>query len=243
LTYEQLNRLCEAFEDLLASWHIYATLPDEVPVDMAYEVLVSTLDQELTLVTTGDIGLDFCDFIPEECVFKEHCPCVALFAELEEEERQNELLAQRLIKSLKTALAKMPKDASFSRMHHLSEEEPKPEERLQPIANWVGISLEDFQEKYHFNPDQLEDICDALLAFWEEEDEIHIWIRGVNSYTRYRSLVEFLGTEVWFLENKLFVAPPIDPEVLRTIKSPLDSLHFKDLLDFSEDDLEDDLPF
>ena len=73
LTFEQMNKICEALDNLLFSWNTRADFPDELPVAMAYETLVSVLDRKFITPTSGFIGLEFCDYLPEECRFKEYC--------------------------------------------------------------------------------------------------------------------------------------------------------------------------
>ncbi|MFK7980750.1 MAG: hypothetical protein AB8G86_12265, partial [Saprospiraceae bacterium] len=119
LTSEQMNRICDAFEKLLFTWNTRADFPDELPIEMAYETLVSILDRKFITPTSGWVTLEFCDLEPEECRFKEHCTCKELFAEMEEEERQIEIQVQHLLKLLEKALNKMLLGASFTAIHRL----------------------------------------------------------------------------------------------------------------------------
>ena len=243
LTFEQMNTVCDAFEKLLFSWNTHADFPDELPIEMAYETLVSVLDRKFMTPTSGFTGLEFCDYLPAECRFKEHCTCKALFAEMDEEERKTEKQVQQLLKLLAVALEKIPSGTSFSSLHRLSLEDPKPIGELQVIAEWLNIPIDDFPPQHKLSAPQLEALCDALLAFWHSEDEMHIWLAAVNPSTRYRALIEFLKTKVWCTNKGTIILPPVDPEVLKNFKSPLDNLNLRDTLDFSEDDFEDDLPF
>lgn len=243
LTFEQMNTVCEAFEKLLYTWNVRADFPDELPVEMAYETLVSILDRKFITPTSGFIGLEFCDYEPEACRFKEYCTCRELFAEMDEAERQIEIQVQHLLKLLEAALKKMVLGSSFSSVHRLSLEDPKPIGELQVIAEWLDIPIDDFPSKNKLSDKQLAALCDALLAFWDPEDDMHIWLAAVNPSTRYRSLIEFLKTKVWCTTKGKIILPPVDPEVLKNFKSPLDNLNLRDTLDFSEDDFENDLPF
>ena len=197
----------------------------------------------LICVTAGFVGWEFCDYEPDTCVFKEYCTCKVMFAEMEEEERQAEIQVQQLLKILEEALTNMIARGSFSSIYRQSLDDPTPVGDLQTIATWLNIPIEDFPPEYKFNDQQKEAICDALLAFWEEEDEIHIWMTAVNPSTRYRALVEFFQTKVWCTNKGMIILPPLKPEDLKNIKSPLDDLSLRDSLDFSEEDFEDDLPF
>ena len=243
LTFEQMNTVCDAFEKLLLSWNAHADFPDNLPIAMAYETLISVLDRKFMTPTSGFVGLEFCDYMPEECRFKEHCTCKELFAEMEEEERKTEIRVQQLLNLLEVALKKMMSGTSFSSLHRLSLEDPKPIGELQVIGEWLNIPIDDFPSQHKLSTLQLEAICAALLAFWDPEDEMHIWLAAVNPSTRYRALMDFLQTKVWCTNKGKIILPPVDPEVLKNFKSPLDHLNLRDTLDFSEDDFEDDLPF
>ena len=243
LTFEQMNKICEALDNLLFTWNIRADFPDELPVEMAYETLVSVLDRKFITPTSGFIGLEFCDYLPEECRFKEYCTCKELFAEMDEEEQKTEMQVQQLLSSLEHTLKKMKYGTSFSSLQRLALEDPKPIGELQVIAEWLNIPIDDFPPQHKLSTPQLEVLCDALLAFWDSEEEMHIWLATVNPSTRYRALVEFLKTKVWCTNKGKIILPPVDPEALKNFKSSLDNLNLGDTLDFSEDDFEDDLPF
>ena len=241
LTYEQINEISEAFINLLFTWNISVDFPDELPVEMAYETLITILDRKFVIPLSGFIGVEFCEDNPDKCRFKEYCTCKELFAEMDEEERQMEMSVQELLKSLDAALQKMVLGKSFSDIHQLSLEDPKPIGELQIIADWLGIPIDDFPMQHELTEDQLEAICDALLAFWHPEEELHIWLAGVKPSTRYSSLIEFFKTKVWCTNKGKIILPPLDPEEMKNFKSPLDYLDLKN--DFSEDDEEGDLPF
>jgi len=243
LSNEQMNKVCTAFEELLASWNIHAHLPDKIPVEMAYKVLVDLLDEKITIVTTGFIGWEFCDYEPDSCVFKEYCTCKVMFEEMDEQERQTKLQVQQLLTMLQETLMNRVAGGSFSSMQRLLLDDPTPIGELQIIANWLNIPIDDFPKPYQLNDDQKELLCEALLAFWDEEDEMHIWLAAVNPFTRYRALVDFLKTKVWCTNKGTIILPPVKPEDLENIKSPLDNLNLRDTLDFSEDDFDDDFPF
>lgn len=237
LTSEQMNKVCEAFDKLLFTWNIHADLPDDLPIEMAYETLVSVLDRKFFIPISGFVGLEFCDNEPEECIFKQYCTCKELFAEMEEEDRKIETRVQELLKSLDAALQKMVLGNSFSDVHRLSLEDSKPIGELQIIAEWLGIPIGDFPLQHQLKEDQLETLCETLLAFWHSEDEMHIWLAAVNPSTRYTALIDFLKTKVWCTNKGMIILPPLDPEELKNFTSPLDELNKGDALDFSEDDL------
>ena len=144
LTYEQLNLVCEAFEKLLYSWNLHVTLPDELPVDNAYELLVSVLDRKVMIVDLGFVGLEFCNYEPADCVFGQYCTCKEHLAEMKEEERKMEKYVQQLVKDLSKALKNLPDAEVFRMIHGDLEVEKKPIEEAKTLADWLDIDLDIF---------------------------------------------------------------------------------------------------
>ena len=85
-------------------------------------------------------------------------------------------------------------------------------------------------------------ISEAILSFWDKEDEMHIWLWNVNPFRRYESMVEFLGAKAWYDGRGSFELVPPTEEELRQFKSPIDDMDFGGWTDL-EDDGEFDLPF
>lgn len=76
LTPLQIDSLVEAFEYLLSTWNLEASMPEEVPGAIKYALLVGILDKEVDIVDRGIIGIEFCDYDPNECPFgSEYCTC------------------------------------------------------------------------------------------------------------------------------------------------------------------------
>jgi hypothetical protein len=76
LNPSQIDSLVEAFEYLLSSWNMSASMPEEVPSAIKYELLAGILDKEVDIVDRGIIGIEFCHYDPNECPFgSEYCTC------------------------------------------------------------------------------------------------------------------------------------------------------------------------
>ena len=75
LTAHQLERLSAALQALYRSWRLDLFLPECVPAEAAYPVLVSVLDKKLAIVTCGWVVVDFCEE-GAACPFGKHCFCL-----------------------------------------------------------------------------------------------------------------------------------------------------------------------
>ena len=75
LTTEQMQQVAKAFTALLFSWHISTDLPDELPIEVAYPLLVTALDKKVYLADGGMVTIEFCSYAPWDCPFGELCKC------------------------------------------------------------------------------------------------------------------------------------------------------------------------
>lgn len=75
LTPEQMKSVAEAFMALLFSWNITTDLPDELPIEAAYPLLVTALDKKVYLADGGMVTIEFCPYAPWDCLFGELCKC------------------------------------------------------------------------------------------------------------------------------------------------------------------------
>ena len=69
LTEAQMAEVVEAFDQLLFSWNITTDIPESVPIETAYRLLVSVLERKVSIVDSGFIGIEFCEYEPENCPF------------------------------------------------------------------------------------------------------------------------------------------------------------------------------
>ena len=74
LTNEQLSILLPKLEDLLIAWHFVPDYPDAVPMRLKYSLLRELWDQEYIFMAEGNIHLDFCGGICENCQILQYCP-------------------------------------------------------------------------------------------------------------------------------------------------------------------------
>ena len=79
LTGEQMKLVVDGFDKLLFSFNITTDLPDVVPIEIAYKLLVGALQREI-YVGDGDgfVTIEFCHYEPADCPYgKEFCRCMA----------------------------------------------------------------------------------------------------------------------------------------------------------------------
>ena len=84
LTDKQMMAICKAFESMMASYNIDATMPEALPMDMAYKTLLSVLDMKVMITYSGFVTIEFCDYEPNDCPFGDYCTCKEFLEELDE---------------------------------------------------------------------------------------------------------------------------------------------------------------
>jgi hypothetical protein len=75
LSEEEIKLIIEEFKAMLFSWHISADLPENVPLERAYTLLINILNEEAWFFPTGMLHYDFCTGYAPDCELKEYCPC------------------------------------------------------------------------------------------------------------------------------------------------------------------------
>lgn len=76
LTKEELELMVD---EILKLWHAYnfdAILPENLPANIAYKILVDNFDKPVIWVSEGTISIEFCNYETENCPFpEEYCMC------------------------------------------------------------------------------------------------------------------------------------------------------------------------
>jgi hypothetical protein len=75
LTESQMESICTAFRAMLATWHISADIHIKVPVSKMYSLLVSVLDEKVSIGIEGTTTIEFCNYHPPSCAMGEYCTC------------------------------------------------------------------------------------------------------------------------------------------------------------------------
>lgn len=75
LNPEQRQQVIAAFNQLLFSWNLDTDIPDELPAEVAYPLLVSMLDLKTEMVDYSRLTYEFCTYDLPSCPFGTHCRC------------------------------------------------------------------------------------------------------------------------------------------------------------------------
>lgn len=81
LEKDDLNALTKAMVKMYESWNILVDLPDNLPAEFAYRLVISLLDRGMPIMQYGFFGMDYCTGNPEGCEFKEYCTCLKYWEE------------------------------------------------------------------------------------------------------------------------------------------------------------------
>ena len=91
LTDEEMILLRRAFEEMMFTWNQGIDLPEKLPAAFAYKMVVDLLNMKTTIVNSGNMSFDFCTGYAPGCVFKEYCPCLRIWNEEEDSDRDIDL--------------------------------------------------------------------------------------------------------------------------------------------------------
>ena len=76
LSISDMKYVSTAFKKMAYTWNVDIHLPENLPIPIAYKMLVELLDTKTIIMRSGFINFDFCSGDPTECVFKEYCSCL-----------------------------------------------------------------------------------------------------------------------------------------------------------------------
>ncbi len=81
LTNDDMLLVCDSFSEMMLTWNLDATFPEELPIAFMYDILVKFLDEKISIPDSGFMTYDFCNSYPPDCVFKEYCSCLEIWNE------------------------------------------------------------------------------------------------------------------------------------------------------------------
>lgn len=79
LTGDELKTIIEAFGHMMFSWNLEISLPEKLPLPIAYAITVDTLNSKTSIPKCGFLGFDFCTGYAPDYIFKEYCPCLEIW--------------------------------------------------------------------------------------------------------------------------------------------------------------------
>lgn len=202
LTDSQMEGICEAIERLLFSWNICNDLPENIPVAMAYNLLVSIFEIEVAIVSAGQTGIEFCESTPKKCVYGSYCEC----KKFDEERRLREKILGRDVLKIIAAIRMSPKNLPdpdvFSLIYPKSNlvDAGVP---LRSMYSWLGFPEGFFPSADELTLEQMEAISGALLDLMN--DNIRGWVSNISPKLRYISLVKYLSNKARYNGKNGFV--------------------------------------
>lgn len=193
LTDEQMEGICEAIDRLLFSWNLQTDLPDELPVKMAYQLLVGIFDQKNTIVTSGHTDIEFCNSIPKTCPFEEFCECKKIDEAIENREKKLGSTVLKIISTIRNAPRKLPDPHVFALLYPTVNFSKEPVGPLLSVRKWLDLPDDLFPSPEELTTEQKEAISDTLLQFMNEK--ISDWVSNISPKLRYISLVSYLDVK------------------------------------------------
>ena len=193
LTDEQMESICEAIERLLFSWNLQTDLPDELPVEKAYQLLIGIFDQKNTIVTSGHTDIEFCNSTPNTCAFGEFCECKKIDEAIEIREKNLGSEVLNIITKIRNAPRKLPDPNVFALLYPAVNFRKEPVGPILSVRKWLDLPDDLFPPPDELTTEQKEAISDTLLQFMNEK--ISDWVSNISPKLRYISLVSYLDVK------------------------------------------------
>jgi hypothetical protein len=73
---EEIQKIIDAFDEMLQSRNISMDMPENVPLRKAYPIIINLLNKEAWYFPTGMLHFDFCTGYAPGCELEEYCPCL-----------------------------------------------------------------------------------------------------------------------------------------------------------------------
>ena len=191
LTDEQMEGICEAIDRLLFSWNLYTDLPDELPVTLAYKLLVGIFDQKNIIVSRGHTDIEFCNITA--CPFGEFCECKKIDEAMANREKKLGSAVLNIISTIKSAPQKLPDPTVFELLYPETIFCEKPVGPILSIRDWLGFADDLFPPPDELTDEQTEAISCTLLKFMNEN--VSDWVSNISPKLRYISLVSYLDVK------------------------------------------------
>lgn len=78
-TKEEIELVNEAFSKMMFTYNLRISLPEKLPAELAYSLMVKTLHKKTDVPNSGVMVFDFCTGYAPDCIFKEYCPCLEIW--------------------------------------------------------------------------------------------------------------------------------------------------------------------
>lgn len=206
LTHDNITSLCSGLSELYLSWNLIPDLPETLPIRDKYRFLTSILDMNITPTDKALIGIEFCDYILDECPFGEdHCNCKTW----QEEIKQNlEIQVQEVLESVNEFIDNQGYEEYLFINYNGAEQLKRYRMPLKPIGECIGIDIFNLPSAYELTVVQIDTIISTFLNAWKCNDEIHVLFRDNDPIKRYETWQEFIHSLAWFDGLSEFILCP-----------------------------------
>ncbi len=183
LNHQQMEALYSHFVDLLYSYKVTTDIPDPLPIEKKYSLIITILNESLFLSEIGHTGWEFCTYESTKCPFGEDCMCI------EEELRFEQDLkdALDLLESIKESCEGLLKDHGKAQIRISSSEDLEFNLMCMYIASgsdYVPYTI------FQYCLD-LEAACEAINNLFEGEDELLSLFKKPTDYSLMHNLQIF----------------------------------------------------
>lgn len=76
LLKKDMKMVCSAFKKMMRSWNLHCWLPKGLPADLAYNLLVRTLERKINPLESGLVQFNYCSLNPAKCLLGQYCTCL-----------------------------------------------------------------------------------------------------------------------------------------------------------------------
>lgn len=76
---KEINKVCSAFKSMLGTWGVDINLPDNLPFNMRYELMVALINRGFTPLKFRFFVFDFCTGYAPDCELGSYCPCLEVW--------------------------------------------------------------------------------------------------------------------------------------------------------------------
>lgn len=191
-----IKKLCDALHKLYLSWNISPDLPEQLPINQTYQFLTSILDMKITPTDTAIIGIEFCDYVIEDCPFgQDHCNCKVW----QEEIRENlELQIQEVLECTNEFIDNQGYEEYLFINYNGAEQFKRYKMPLKPIGECMGLDIYNIPSAYELSLNQINEILNTFLKAWHPDDAIHVLFKESDPIKRYEIWQEFIHSLAWF---------------------------------------------
>lgn len=200
LTSKQIEKILNAFQELLSSYNISVDMPKKVKLKDKYNISLQLLNESLFLSENGMVVWDACMDDSTTCPYKKHCFCKKIDKEIKRNTKEAKLYLIDII----TACADR-----ISQFGHMKLEIANVhEDEFNKVCMFIGNGNDYVHIEILQNPIELEMACRTLQNLFKNDSEIISLFENVKSVDIHKNLETLFSLKVEKLSgNTLLVEP------------------------------------